>query len=50
MLIQTLFNEEDLTLCHVAGTLFVSRQDKFEVFRVVDGVKDRKDSTSGVSN
>jgi len=33
----------------VAGTLFVSRQDKIEVFRVVDGVKDGKDGASGVA-
>ena len=34
----------------MAGALFMSRQDKIEVFRVVDGVKNGKDGASGVAN
>jgi hypothetical protein len=33
----------------VTRSLLVFRQDEFEVFRVVDGVKDGKDGASGVA-
>jgi hypothetical protein len=47
---QPLFKQVGLTLCHVTRSLLVFRQDEFEVFRVVDGVKDGKDGTSGVAD
>jgi hypothetical protein len=39
-----------VTLSHVTGTLFVLGEEEFEMLGVVNGVKDGKNSTTGVTN